>query len=151
MRVLWFDWRQTAHDSPTSVEDQLLSDCNSRRKLLWSADVIKNQYRYPSLKAEVSGSPHNPARNGSAPTLVCERVSISNRNSKLLEFPLSYRKQRIGQFLIATFRDSCRLLAAHLPHPSSPRTHVARLEHHSIRPRKLEIIQLMYNQPLPNF
>jgi len=30
--------------------------------------------------------------------------ALSNRNSKILEFPLTHRKQSLGQFLIATFR-----------------------------------------------
>lgn len=100
------------------------------------------------MKAEVSGSPHNPARDGSAPIQVCERGSVSNRNSKLLEFPLRYRKQRIGQFLIATFRDFSRLVPVRLPHArsagspkSSPHSEAIRLGNHSTRLRKLE------NQP----
>jgi len=64
----------------------------------------QNSYRSPRLKAEVSGSPHKSASNGSITTMAGPPAPISNRNTKLLEFPLSHRKQSPVEFLIATFR-----------------------------------------------
>jgi hypothetical protein len=64
----------------------------------------QNFYRSPRLKAEVSGSTHKSVSNGPITTKAGPPAPISNRNTKLLEFPLNHRKQSAAEFLIDTFR-----------------------------------------------
>jgi hypothetical protein len=51
---------------------------------------------------------HHPLQ---SPSRGCQALAISNRHNPELELPVTYRKQRVASFLIATFRTLFRVAA----------------------------------------